>query len=298
MIKSFPKIFQLGSKYTVGIFDKEVEVTEKIDGSQFNFGKVNGELFIRSKGQIIVEGNAPGMFQIGVDYVNSVVEKIPDNTIFYCEYLSKPKHNVLAYDKVPKNNIIVFGVSDEKDNFISKYDELKKYATMIDLEPVPLLYYGKVKDIEKLQEFLETLSVLGGQKIEGFVVKNYTDYMIGNQVVPLWSGKFVSEKFKEVHNRDWKREHTGKGKFEMFKQKFKSEARWNKAIQHLKEEGKIDGFPHDIGLLIKEIKRDVEEEEKEHIKEFLWKNFGEDILRYSVVGFPEWYKEETLKEAF
>lgn len=42
MIKAFPKIFALGTQYTEGIFDSEVEITEKIDGSQFNFGKIEG----------------------------------------------------------------------------------------------------------------------------------------------------------------------------------------------------------------------------------------------------------------
>jgi hypothetical protein len=299
MIKSFPKIFHLGDKYTQNIFNEDVEITEKIDGSQFDFGKINGELFIRSKGSKIIEGNIPKMFQKGVDYVISIVDKIPDNTIFYGEYLSKPKANVLAYDRVPKNNIILFGVSDEQDNFISKYDELRKFADLIDIETVPLLYSGKIEKIEELHKLLETISILGGQKIEGFVVKNYTQsYVFGNMIIPILSGKFVSEEFKEVHAHDWKKENTGRGKFDLFKQGFRSDARWNKAIQHLKEKNELDNSPRDIGNLLKEIKKDIIEEEKENIKDFLWREFSDEILRYSINGFPEYYKAKLLESNF
>jgi hypothetical protein len=51
MIKAFPKIFAIGQDYIKDIFDGEVEVTEKIDGSQFVFGKLAGELYFRSKGK-------------------------------------------------------------------------------------------------------------------------------------------------------------------------------------------------------------------------------------------------------
>ena len=49
MIKAFPKIFAIGQDYIKDIFDGEVEVTEKIDGSQFVFGKLAGELYFEVK---------------------------------------------------------------------------------------------------------------------------------------------------------------------------------------------------------------------------------------------------------
>jgi len=49
MISAFPKIFTLGTDYISDIFKEEVEITEKIDGSQISFGKIEGELYMRSK---------------------------------------------------------------------------------------------------------------------------------------------------------------------------------------------------------------------------------------------------------
>ena len=54
-IKSFPKIFELGTDYISLIADNEVEITEKIDGSQFVFGKIDGNLMTRSKNCIILK---------------------------------------------------------------------------------------------------------------------------------------------------------------------------------------------------------------------------------------------------
>ena len=50
MIHPFPKIFAIGTTYILDIFKHEVNVTEKLDGSQLSFGKINDTLYIRSKG--------------------------------------------------------------------------------------------------------------------------------------------------------------------------------------------------------------------------------------------------------
>jgi hypothetical protein len=52
----------------------------------------------------------------------------------------------------------------------------------------------------------------------------------------------------------------------------------------------LENSPRDIGKLLKMIQEDIVEEEKETIKDFLWKEFGQEVIRGSVVGFPEYYK--------
>lgn len=78
----------------------------------------------------------------------------------------------------------------------------------------------------------------------------------------------------------------------------RTEARWMKGIQHLTEKGELEYSPRDIGNLIREIKADIEEEEKENIKEFLWREFGQEFLRRSTSGLPEFYKEWLAKRSF
>ena len=110
MIRSFSKIFAIGTDYIKDIFKDEVEITEKLDGSQFVFGRVDNELYLRSKGQQIFPESSDKMFRIATDYILSIEHKIADNMVYYCEYLAKPKHNTLAYERVPKNNLILLKI--------------------------------------------------------------------------------------------------------------------------------------------------------------------------------------------
>jgi hypothetical protein len=299
MIKAFPKIFSLGDKRVKDIFEDPVEITEKIDGSQFVFGKVNGHLFMRSKGAIIYPENPPSMFKEAVEYVLSIKDKLKDNRIFYCEYLQNPKHNVLNYNRIPHNHLMLFGVSDETGTEFFPYPIIKSFADYLEIETVPLLYAGEIKIPEDLYRFLDKESILGGCKVEGIVIKNYfKQVFLGGVVLPIMSAKFVSEKFKEVHRNNWKNEFTTRGKWESYKESFRTEARWLKAIQHLKEKDELEFTPRDIGKLIKEILRDIIEEEKENIKDFLWKEFGEELLRNAIKGFPEFYKRYLIEQNF
>lgn len=288
-IEAYTKIF----KKSDGIqdwFGYEVEVTEKIDGSQFGFGKIKGELVYRSKGQQIFKESVEGMFKTAVDYVEKIADKIPDNHIFYCEYLQTPHHNVLEYDRVPKNNLILFGVLKEGE-YVSEYEQLEEYAKLLDIEVVPLLYRGIIRSFEELEDLLDQRSVLGGVKIEGVVAKQYRPFQYRNFIFPIAPLKIVSEKFKEVKEVNYKK-NTTKGSWDDFKAKFHTEARWQKAVRHLEDEGKLTNTPQDIGVLMKEVQEDIAQEEGESIKEFLWNKFGKDLLRESTKRLPEWYKDK------
>ena len=297
MIKAFPKIFAIGTDYIRDIFNEEVEITEKVDGSQWVFGKIDGQVYMRSKGKAQYDGAVDKMFQPAADYVSSL--DLPENTIFYCEYLRQPKHNTLAYDRAPKNHLTLFGVCDETDRFISLHEMLTTYADELGIDVVPLLGRGCIGSAAELKALLNQESYLGGQKIEGVVVKNYErQFLLGGQPMPLMAGKFVSEQFKETNQRGWAKAHTGKGKWQTFCESFKTEARWHKAIQHLRDNGELQNAPQDIGPLLKEIQRDILEEEGEAIKEVLWKQFGREVTSAATRGFPEWYKEQLLERSF
>lgn len=295
-MKAFPKIFAIGQRWVENIFDSEVEITEKIDGSQFGFGKIDGELICRSKGKVQPIECPDKMFKEGIEYIKSIEDRLPDNMMFYGEYLKTPKHNVNCYDRTPKNHIILFGACKPNGKFIKDY---YKYAELFDLETVPTIFKGKVNDFEELKDLLKKESVLGKCKIEGFVVKNYSkELLLGGRIIPLMCGKYVSEEFKEVHRKNWSRENTGKGKWDSFKESFQTEARWLKALFYLRDNGELENAPRDIGTIMKRVQIDIEEEEKENIKEFLWKEFGREVLRKSIKGIPEWYKERLAKESF
>lgn len=295
MSSSFPKILHIGDKQILSLFDGEVEITEKVDGSQFGFGKENGKLFCRSKGKVQDLDDPDMMFVQGVEYAKTIEDRIPDNFTFYGEYLQKPKHNTLAYDRIPKNHIALFGVYDGEHRVFLDNKSIDEWAEKLAVDRIPVLKVGSSTPEEVLKIVENQPSYLGGQNIEGAVVKAYKPWLFLNQIpLTVMSGKYVTEQFKEVHNKNWKAENTGKGKLEVAMSQYRSEARWNKAIQHLRESGLLTGTPKDIGELIKEVREDIEAEEKENIKDQLWAIYKNDFLASATNGLPQWYKEKLV----
>lgn len=301
MIPAYPKIFTIGSPHIPHLFKGSVEVTEKIDGSQFNFGLDNNKnLVMRSKGKDLYREDPEKMFQQAINYVISIEKNLkthfPPETFFYTEFLINPKHNVLNYSRIPKNHLMLFAAHFAGIGFVN-FQKLKKMSAEIDIDLVSLLFEGEVKNVEEVDHLLERESSLGGEKVEGIVVKNYAQTVfIADQVFPSL-GKFVREQFKERHKTEWGTKE-GKGKWQSFLESFRTEARFEKAVQHLAEKGELEFTPVDIGKLLVELKKDFIEEEKESIKKELYQFFVDQIIRKATAGFPEWYKEQLLKKAF
>lgn len=290
---SYPKIYALGHKAITELFKDDVLVEEKIDGSQFSFGRFDGELKCRSKGAQINSDYPEKMFAEAVEVVKNL--DLHNGWTYRAEYLKSPKHNALSYDRIPRNHLIIFDINTGEESYLS-YSEKKDEAERLGLEIVPILYCGKIDEPKVLLDFLETTSILGGQKIEGMVIKNYLRFGEDKKVL---MGKYVSEAFKEVHNGDWKENNpTNKDVIQRLILSLKTPARWQKAVQHLRERGRLTDSPKDIGLLIKETQEDIVNEETDFIKDALYKNAISHIRRGVSGGIAEWYKEELMKKQF
>lgn len=112
-------------------------------------------------------------------------------------------------------------------------------------------------------------------------------------------GKHVSEEFKEVHRNDWKKSNpTNTDVLQIISEQYRSKARWNKAIQHLKERGELENSPTDIAKLFKEVQEDIRTECETEIKDQLYKWALPHIIRVSTKGIPEFYKEILVKKQF
>lgn len=300
MIRAYPKIFALDTRYVKDIFCGPVEITEKVDGSQFSFGKtLDGEFFVRSRKQQLFPEHPTKIFAEGVAYADSIQYKVPNGYTFYCEYLQKPKHNTLAYDRIPKNHLALFAIRKEDGEFINNHQFLGIFAGDMGIDIVPLIgvedYSERESDILTiLDKLLETESYLGGAKIEGVVIKNYEKDVLMNDGTPIsdgvMAGKLVSEKFKECNHKSH-RGSSNKSRLEVLTESYCTEARWEKAVQHLRDEDRLLFEPKDIGILIKEIERDLFEEETENIKNYLFAILKDQFKRAAIKGFPEWYKK-------
>ena len=294
-IPAYPKIYALGHPALANLLVGPVTVQEKIDGSQFSFAKLDGRLRIRSKGREIFVEAPDKMFEEGVKYVQSIEDKLVENWVYRCEYLRVPKHNSLCYSRIPRNHLILFDVAIGIEKYILSAG-LAKIAASLDIDYVPV-YSETEMDLETFQRFMGHESILGGQKIEGVVIKNYGEFCQKSGHILM--GKYVSEHFKEVHNKEWKTNNPGRQDIMVaLIGKYRSEARWEKAVFRLRDEGKLLNEPKDIGALIKMIAPDVEAECKEEICETLWKYFWPQIARGVTAGLPEYYKKRLVHQQF
>lgn len=296
---TYPSVYALGHRYLTELLLDPVLVEEKVDGSQFSFGLFEGEegpyLRMRSKGAELNILAPDNMFKKGVEYVISIKDQLHLGWTYRGEYLAKPKHNALAYDRAPQNHIIIFDINTGEEEYMEYFAKVCE-ATRIGLETVPVIHNGRIEDIEHFRTYLDTTSHLGGQKIEGVVIKNYTRFGKDKKVL---LGKFVSEAYKEVHAKEWKASNpTANDIVGYIIASLKTPARWNKAIQHLREAGLLEDSPRDIGLLMKEVPLDIQKEETDYIKDKLFEWAWPHIRRGTTGGLPEWYKEQLLVRQF
>lgn len=294
-IPSYPKVYNLGHAAVAELLLDPVVVQEKVDGSQISFCVDDEGLHFRSKSKQFDPGAQDRMFDLLVESVEPVCEKLKEGYIYRGEYLRQKKHNTLVYDRVPDGHVALFDVETGEQEFAG--DTLLRFeAEWAGLSCVPILYEGVVESFEQLEELLERESFLGGTPVEGIVVKNYGRYGRDGKCL---MGKFVSEKFKERHIQSWKKRHKSGTdiRFEIGHE-LCTEARWEKAIQHLRDRGELLNAPQDIGPLMKEVNVDILEEEKEAIMEKLFKWAWRDISRAITRGLPEWYKTRLAQAQF
>jgi len=291
---SYPSIYNLGHKAVQNIFDNEVIVQEKVDGSQISFGRINGEIVIYSKRCKLYKENPDKMFSKAIDYIYSIEHLLEDGVLFRGEYLQKPRHNCLAYSNVPTNNIVLFDACRGYENYVSR-EELVLRALQFGFDSIPF-FEGKINNVEQIKELLERESYLGGTKVEGIVIKAYNRFGPDKKTL---MAKYVSEAFKEKQKSSWKVANPTKGDIlQNIIETYRTEARWNKSIQHLRDDGVLTDSPKDIGPLIKEIQTDIEKEYKEEIMEALYKWALPHIKRGVIGGFPEHYKKFLLEKQF
>lgn len=296
-LRSYPKVWSLGHKQIRALLDGPVVVQEKIDGSQFSFGVLAGELHMRSKGAIVYAQAAPDLFRPAVDTALRLFQEdaLVEGWTYRGEAVCRPRHNALTYERAPKDGFILYDVDTAHEDRVEDPAELAHIAHLLGIEHVPLFYYGEVHDLDLLRRLVDGPSMLGGVR-EGIVIKNYNRFADDGKML---MGKLVSDSFKEVHKKSWGKDNpTKKDSVERIIERYATEARWQKAVQHLREAGLLDEEPRDIGKLIKEVGSDVLEECREEIAEALFNAFWKDIQRGLTRGLPEWYKAQLAEAAF
>lgn len=296
-LHGYPKVWNMGHPAIAELFSGPVVVQEKVDGSQFTFGVIGGALRCRSKGAEIFPETTDKLFAGAVRTAVALAEagRLVEGWQYRGECLHAPKHNSLAYARAPKGNVILFDVDCGLENRVSM-QALEEIVGGLDLELVPLLYEGVVTGLDQLRALLDRDAYLGGCKPEGVVVKNYNRWGRDGKML---MGKVVSDDFRETHKREWAKSNPTRSDIvEALRDTYRSERRWEKAIERARDAGTLQESPQDIGPLMKAIPADVHEECKAEIADALFSAFWPDIKRGTTAGFPEWYKARLAGQQF
>ena len=291
-ISDYSKIHQLYHWEVHRMKGHQVIIQEKIDGSQISVGRKDGKLFIRSKNKMVDVDNPDSMFLAAVNVLRD--RPLPDGYVFRGEYLKTPHHNVLDYDRIPKDHIIVYDIEvGDGTNHYLHYTDVIAMSEEHGFESVPFFMKGLYDDIDQdlIDRLMENQSILGGQLIEGLVIKCYDVFDSRDKTLMC---KYVRPEFKEMHTGMMGK--PGKNIVVEIGERLATPARFEKAVQHLRDSNMLVGEPKDIGILMRELNKDFEEHVDE-IKNLLYANFRKDILRVANREFPEFYKAKLLKDS-
>lgn len=170
------------------LFNSYVTITEKIDGNAFSaewsgdewiFYKRNAKNPINVLDRTMMKTYEP-LIDFFEEKPTSVTSKLQAGLRFEMEHVSTLKPNLIGYDRLPQNNLILHSVSlynnGKLQNKIEDTKELQKYAKILDVSPVPIIFQGKLnsKQIEELETFLKTPRE---DLVERFKTESFTRYI-------------------------------------------------------------------------------------------------------------------------
>ena len=199
-------------------------------------------------------------------------DRVRDGITYRGEAITSPKHNVLNYGRVPAGCFAIWDLFCADINDYKHHDDHKTFALELEVEFAPAYYDGCPKafrSVEALEEFMSRESILGGP-IEGIVIKR-PGHLIGDKPC---MGKFVSGSFREKHTDGGNPKIKNFSDFDTMLMTqvslFRTDARYDKAIAHLRDQDKLSYEMKDMPLLINELLEDFKEECKEEILEDIW----------------------------
>ena len=263
MMSEFPKylkIKHLGDDETKGIFEGNIIVEEKYDGSNFRIKLEDGKWIFGSRNTTLgnEDDNIGGQFEQAVKYVISkipkgVVEQIYKTygeLVFYGENMVP--HTIKDYDWEHMPQIIWFDIFSLKEGRFLDYDRKSEIFKMMGVEMPQLIYRG---DGNKYEVEIPQSKWRNG-KAEGVVIKNYELGIFG---------KVVDEKFKEENGKTF-----GSVKYGLpISDKYATSARIEKTIMKLRDEG----HPIEMRMMQFLPKYVYEDIVEEHYRDILMSNW-------------------------
>ena len=179
-----------GKDFLEGLLNKTVIVNEKMDGAFFGAQKnpeTNKFKYFKRNAEIThIDRVLSKYYEPAIKHFEGLnseaVSQIPNNYHFGMEWFTSPKAQTIAYDRLPKNGLIlsyihILDESGQISETIQDKETLDKWASILNIEPPPIVFQGKLTDFqkEKVQEFIYTPF---SELVDRFKTTSFTKYII------------------------------------------------------------------------------------------------------------------------
>ncbi len=193
-----------GLDFITSILSREVIITEKIDGSNFNVEKTkNGLVFYKRDAKTPiseVDRLLSVYYEPAIQHFENLpaeaIDKIPVGTFISLEWFANTNPVTIAYSKKPKNGLILEFIKKPNGKIVYDKKELDAMADLLQVQRPPIIYQGKLNDTQKrkLLKFIETPFE---KLVETYKTKSFSRFIIG-MLNPNLKSSFLQDSLDDM----------------------------------------------------------------------------------------------------
>ena len=170
-LKHLKDIYNIqGKEFIDKLFNEYVVISEKLNATRFAFQYKNSSFCFFKKGNFPInkiDRTVMIFYESAINYIESIntemLSSVPENYVFGFEYFVNKKPINIAYDRLPKNNLVLTDIqikdkSGQTKKIIKDNKILMDWSVKLDVEGPPIIFKGFLNDSqkEKLNEYLKT----------------------------------------------------------------------------------------------------------------------------------------------
>jgi len=182
-----------GKDFINNLFNSYVTVNEKMDGSAFVFDRdlETGRFNFYKRDQrnpiTLVDRTLMKYYEIPIQYIESlpphIIKDLPRGWKFGLEYFANIKPVEIAYDRLPKNNLILSYVHTKSENgkpssTIQDKEKLDTWADLLGVERPPIVFQGYLSEEQK-DKILDFLRTPFEELVSEYKTRSFVRYIIG-----------------------------------------------------------------------------------------------------------------------
>jgi nicotinamide mononucleotide adenylyltransferase len=188
-----------GRDFLENLLTREVTISEKLDGSNFNIKKLENNTFEYYKRDgktplTDIDRTLSVYFEEPINHFESLSDKVKDSikpgTFFSFEYFPNNKTVEIYYDDLPPSKLALEVVKLPNGKFVNDAKELNKIADSLQVARPAIIFQGKLNKTQK-SKMIEFASTPFEQLIEKYNTQSFSRF-----IIPLLNPGLKSSFFK------------------------------------------------------------------------------------------------------